>query len=48
MLTLNYVIHPELSGGRPGQYEKLFKIKKEQLSTLNFQTKRAADFLERA
>ncbi len=47
MLTLNYVIHPELSGGRPGVYEKFFKIKKEQYESLSSQKRRAADFLEK-
>ena len=47
MLTLNYVIHPELAGGQPGRYEKLFKIPTEKYDTLKEQKKRAADFLEK-
>ncbi len=47
MLTLNYVIHPELAGGRPGQYEKFFKIKRDQYDSLSEQKRKAADFLER-
>ena len=47
MLTLNYVIHPELSGGRPGQYESLFKINTEDYTSLSEEKKRAADFLEK-
>ena len=47
MLTLNYVVHPELAGGRPGEYEKFFKIKQEQYDSLTFRKKRAADFLEK-
>lgn len=47
MLTLNYVIHPELAGGRPGQYENFFKIKNSQFDSLIEGKKRAADFLER-
>lgn len=47
MLTLNYVVHPELAGGRPGQYEKFFKIKKSQFDSLIDQKKHAAEFLEK-
>ena len=47
MLTLNYVIHPELAGGRPGQYEDLFKIKQSQVDSLESPLHYAADFLEK-
>ena len=45
MLTLNYVIHPELQGGQPGTQDNLFKIKKEQYDCLPEQKKPIADFL---
>ena len=48
MLTLNYVTHPEGSGtDRPGQYEKRFKIKREQYESLPDWKKPAADFLDK-
>ena len=46
MLTLNYVTHPELAGGRPGEYEKFFKVKKEQVDYLASNKKPLVDFLE--
>lgn len=45
MLTLNYVIHPELQGGRPGTQDSLFKIKQEQYDSLPGDKKPVADFL---
>ena len=45
MLTLNFVIHPELQGGRPGVHENLFKIKQEQYDNLPEHKKPVADFL---
>lgn len=45
MLTLNYVIHPELQGGRPGTQDNLFKIKQEQYGQLPEHKKPIADFL---
>ena len=45
MLTLNYVIHPELQGGRPGTQDDLFKIKQEQYDSLPGDKKPVADFL---
>mgnify|MGYP001311351246 CR=1 FL=1 len=47
MLTLNYVTHPELAGGQPGKYEKLFKIRKEQYESLPDWKRPTADFLEK-
>ena len=47
MLTLNYVIHPELSGGRPSPPEKRFKLKSEQYESLPDSKKPVADFLGR-
>jgi hypothetical protein len=45
MLTLNYVIHPELQGGRPGTQDGLFKIKQQQYDNLPDHKKPVADFL---
>ena len=45
MLTLNYVIHPELSGGRPSPPEKMFKMSEEHFLTLPQWKKPVADFL---
>lgn len=45
MLTLNYVIHPELQGGRPGVYDNLFKIRQQQHDELEESKKPVADFL---
>jgi len=47
MLTLNYVIHPELAGGQPGRYESFFKISTDKYNMLETQKKRVADFLEK-
>jgi hypothetical protein len=45
MLTLNYVIHPELQGGQPGTQDGLFKIKQEQYDSLPASKRPVADFL---
>lgn len=45
MLTVNYLIHPELNNGQPGVYESPFKIKKEQFESLSNYKKPVADFL---
>lgn len=45
MLTLNYVIHPELQGGRPGTQDGLFKIKQKQYDSLPDNKRPVADFL---
>lgn len=45
MLTINFVIHPELHGGVPGSKDKLFKIKQEQYDNLPDHKKPIADFL---
>ena len=47
MLTLNYVIHPELSGGQPSPPEKRLKMKKEQYESLPEDKRSVADFLVR-
>ncbi len=47
MLTINYVIHPELSGNFPIKFEEKFKIKNSQYEQLSEYKKRAADFLNR-
>jgi hypothetical protein len=47
MLTLNYVIHPELQGGQLPTQEQLFKIKQEQYDNLPDNKKPVADFLRR-
>jgi hypothetical protein len=45
MFTMNYVIHPELAGGRPGEPEKFFNIKQEQYDSLPDDKKPLTDFL---
>ena len=45
MFTINYVTHPELAGGRPGQPEKFFSIKQEQHDDLPDDKKPLTDFL---
>ena len=45
MLTINYVIHPELHGGIPGTKDKYFKIKEQQYNELPTYKKPVADFL---
>ena len=45
MLTLNYVIHPELLAGQPKTQAELFKIKQEQYDNLPDHKKPVADFL---
>ena len=45
MLTLNYVIHEELEGGRPKTPASWFKIKQEQYDNLPDWKKPVADFL---
>ncbi len=45
MLTINYLIHPELYDGQPGVYEQPFKLKKEQFESLEDDKKPVADFL---
>ena len=45
MLTVNYLIHPELQNGQPGAYERPFKIKQEQFERLDNYKKPVADFL---
>ena len=47
MLTLNYVVHPELCGGVPWEYEKLFKVKESQYRSLSDGKKPLCDFLEK-
>ena len=45
MLTINYVIHPELHGGVPGTKDKYFKIRQQQYDDLPDHKKPVADFL---
>ena len=47
MLTLNYVVHPELQGASLPNLEQLFKIKQEQYDNLPDSKKPVADFLRR-
>lgn len=47
MLTLNFVIHPELQGGQLPTQEQLFKIKQEQYDNLPDNKKPVADYLRR-
>ncbi len=47
MLTINYGVHPELAGGRPGDYEKLFKVREDQYKSLPNNKRHVCDFLER-
>jgi hypothetical protein len=45
MLTINYVIHPELHRGIPGTKDKYFKIKQQQYNDLPAHKRPVADFL---
>jgi hypothetical protein len=45
MLTINYLIHPELKNGQPGIYENPFSMKNEQFESLSSYKKPVADFL---
>jgi hypothetical protein len=45
MLTINYLIHPELKNGQPGAYENPFSMKNEQFESLSSYKKPVADFL---
>ena len=45
MFTVNYVTHPELAGGRPGQPEKFFSMRQEQYDSLPDHKKPLTDFL---
>lgn len=45
MFTINYVTHPELAGGRPGQHEKFFSVKQSQHDNLPDYKKPLTDFL---
>ena len=47
MLTLNYVVHPELQGASLPNLEQQFKIKQEQYNNLPDSKKPVADFLRR-
>ena len=45
MFTVNYVTHPELAGGRPGQHENFFSMRQEQHDNLPDHKKPLTDFL---